>query len=235
MQFTRNPPRRAAAIALAALLAATLCGCQRPQAEVAVDRLTLVNPWNAFPQGTPAGLVNIADAVQCDNLKLKNDAMQAQGEAVEALAQMADAMAQDGIGPLRLVSAYRSISYQQGLYQNKVQRVIASGTPEDDAEDAAAREVARPGYSEHHTGYAFDFSGADGTLDSFYQSDAYQWVAQHGAQYGFIIRYPADKSGITGIIYEPWHLRYVGPEAAQAIAQGGLCLEEYLQEQAAEG
>ena len=79
MQFTRNPPKRAAAIALAALLAATLCGCQRPQAEVAVDRLTLVNPWNAFPQGTPAGLVNIADAVQCDNLKLKNDAMQAQG------------------------------------------------------------------------------------------------------------------------------------------------------------
>ena len=154
MQFTLNLSKKAAAIALAALLAVTLCGCQRPQANVTVDRLALVNPWNPFPPGTPAGLVNIADSVQCDNLMLKNDAMQAQSEAAGALAQMADAMSQDGIGPLRLVSAYRSISYQQGLYQNKVQRVIASGTPEDDAEDAAAREVARPGYSEHHTGYA---------------------------------------------------------------------------------
>lgn len=233
MRYALSRPTKIAAFALAALLAVSLCSCQRHQAQakIAVDKLMLVNPWNAFPQGTPAGLVNIADSIQCENLKLKNDAMLAQGEAVEALARMAEAMAKDQVGPLRLVSAYRSIEYQQGLYQNKVQRVIASGTPEDDAEDAAAREVARPGYSEHHTGYAFDFSGADGTLDSFYQSDAYRWVAEHGAQYGFIIRYPEEKSSITGIIYEPWHLRYVGPEAAQAMASQGLCLEEYLKKQ----
>lgn len=217
-------------MALAAVLAAGLCGCRQPQdpMEVEVDKLSLVNPWNAFPQGTPSGLVCIAQSVQCENLVLKNDSMQAQGEAVEALAQMADAMALDGVGPLRLSSAYRSIDYQQGLYKNKVQRVIASGTPESEAEDAAAREVARPGYSEHHTGYAFDFSGEDGTLDSFCQSEAYRWITEHGAAYGFIIRYPQEKSAITGIIDEPWHLRYVGPEAAQDMVSQGLCLEEYL-------
>jgi len=198
------------------------------QTAVPVDRLILVNAWNPFPAGEAAGLVNIADTIPCRNLILKSRDMRGNEEAVRALQDMALAMEKDGLAPLRLTSAYRSYSYQESLFDNKLQRVIASGTDIHEAEKIAAREVARPGTSEHHTGLAFDFTGEDGTLDSFYRSEAYLWVETYGAQYGFIVRYKEGKSHLTGIIYEPWHFRYVGTEAAKAITEGQLCLEEYL-------
>lgn len=201
---------------------------RQTQPAVPVDRLILVNAWNPFPAGEAAGLVNIADTIPCRNLILKNHDMRGNEEAVRALQDMALAMEKDGLAPLRLTSAYRSYSYQESLFDNKLQRVIASGTDIREAEEMAAREVARPGTSEHHTGLAFDFTGEDGTLDSFYSSEAYLWIETYGAQYGFIVRYKEGKSHLTGIIYEPWHLRYVGAEAAKAIAEGQLCLEEYL-------
>ena len=198
------------------------------QNTVPVDRLMLVNAWNPFPEGEAAGLVNIAQAISCRNIVLKSSDMRGNEEAVRALQDMALAMEKDGLSPLRLTSAYRSYAYQEDLFENKLQRVTATGVDIRDAEEIAAQEVARPGTSEHHTGLAFDFTGEDGTLDSFYRSEAYAWIETYGAQYGFIVRYKEDKSHLTGIIYEPWHLRYVGATAAEAITERNLCLEEYL-------
>ena len=97
-------------------------------------------------------------------------------------------------------------------------------------EAAAARIVNRPGTSEHQLGLCADIT------DKFYEvktqnlekTALYQWMYAHCQDYGFILRYPADKQDITGVMYEPWHFRYVGKEAAAYIMENGLCLEEFL-------
>lgn len=85
--------------------------------------------------------------------------------------------------------------------------------------------VAAPGTSEHQTGLAVDING-DGTRST--SDEVYGWLLEHAHEYGFIQRYPAGKSEITGILNEPWHYRYVGLSDAAQIKQSGLCLEEYL-------
>ena len=113
-------------------------------------------------------------------------------------------------------SGFRSYAYQEMLYERYVEK---SGKAEAD------RYSARPGHSEHQTGLAFDLN----TIDiSFADTQEYVWVKEHCAEYGFIIRYPENKESITGYMYEPWHLRYLGKETAQKVAESGLTLEEYL-------
>ena len=112
------------------------------------------------------------------------------------------------------------------------QTAIASGL--DNTPDAAAMaNIALPGYSEHETGLAVDIVSVDHqTLDrDFADTPEGQWLAANSAQYGFLVRYTADKQEITGITYEPWHFRYVGRDAALAMQQQNLCLEEYLIQQ----
>lgn len=88
---------------------------------------------------------------------------------------------------------------------------------------------AEPGHSEHQLGLAFDVSDEPGRLyRGFGETDAGKWLAQHAAEYGFIVRYPQDKTWATGYAYEPWHFRYVGVELAQLIAQSGLTVEELI-------
>ena len=96
---------------------------------------------------------------------------------------------------------------------------------------AAARWVAPPGTSEHQLGLAVDIvAGSFQVLDSRQEKTAeQQWLMEHCWEYGFILRYPSDKSDITGIAYEPWHYRYVGEKAAREMTEQGLCLEEYLE------
>ena len=191
--------------------------------------LVLVNANHPWSGEDPSGLVTLAQAIACRNITLKNRQMRGQEEAVFALQELADALADAGLGALRVTSAYRTPSYQQGLFDNKVQRVIAQGVDPGEAEGVAAQEVTRPGTSEHHTGLAFDLMGEDNTLDGFVHTQEYLWIKENAALYGFIIRYPEDKKAITGIIHEPWHLRYVGADAARVIAQEGICLEEYIE------
>lgn len=95
---------------------------------------------------------------------------------------------------------------------------------------AAATVVAIPGTSEHNLGLAVDICALDYQILDDAQADTpeQQWLMEHCAEYGFILRYPKGKEDMTGIIWEPWHYRYVGVEAAQEISQSGLCLEEYL-------
>ena len=135
---------------------------------------------------------------------------------------------------LVVTSGWRSGAYQEQLFEDKVGRVMAeTGLGRAEAEELAAAEVARPGTSEHQLGLAVDIiSNAHPELDeSWAQTEEAEWLKENCADYGFILRYPPDKSGITGIVWEPWHFRYVGEEAAQYIMENGLCLEEYLEEQ----
>lgn len=152
-----------------------------------------------------------------------------QTEAAEAYRQMAQAALQDGVS-LMLCSGYRSVDYQQGLFDKKVQQYLSDGLSQEEAEAKAATVVAVPGHSEHNTGLAADIVTPDHQMldTAFEETPAFAWLSEHAAEHGFILRYPKDKSAITGIIYEPWHYRYVGVENAAAILQSGGCLEEYL-------
>lgn len=123
-------------------------------------------------------------------------------------------------------SGYRSVERQTQLFNNKVLRCKKQGyTNTVEAEIKAATEVARPWTSEHHTGLAIDFNGVK---DDFYTTKEYSWLMKNAPDYGFILRYPKNKINITGVIFEPWHFRYVGKNAAKEISESGLCLEEYV-------
>lgn len=149
--------------------------------------------------------------------------------AAAAYKEMKAAAANDGVEIL-LCSGYRSVEYQQGLFDKQVKKMTDKGYSQEDAYNEAKTVVAVPGYSEHNSGLAADIvTPSYQILDSgFANTDAGKWLAANAANYGFILRYPENKQSITGIIYEPWHFRYVGTENAKAIAASGLCLEEYL-------
>ena len=135
--------------------------------------------------------------------------------AGSALNEMISAAASEGIS-LRMISGFRSYETQNVLYNNYVAR---------DGVAATDRYSARPGHSEHQTGLSFDLNSLE---QSFGQTAEGKWLAENCWKYGFIIRYPSEKEAITGYMYEPWHVRYLGKETAKAVYESGLCLEEYL-------
>lgn len=150
--------------------------------------------------------------------------------AVEPLRALLQAGREAGLD-LVVTSGWRSWAYQEQLFEDKVARVMAeTGLERAEAEEIAADEVARPGTSEHQLGLAVDIiSNAHPDLDEGWaETEEAKWLREHCAEYGFILRYPPDKSDITGIVWEPWHFRYVGEEAAVYIMENDLCLEEYL-------
>lgn len=150
--------------------------------------------------------------------------------AVEPLRALLQAGREAGLD-LVVTSGWRSWAYQEQLFEDKVARVMAeTGLERAEAEELAADEVARPGTSEHQLGLAVDIiSNAHPDLDEGWaETEEAVWLKEHCAEYGFILRYPPDKSDITGIVWEPWHFRYVGEEAAAYIMENDLCLEEYL-------
>ena len=147
-----------------------------------------------------------------------------------ALQQMMDDARAEGLEPL-VCSSYRDWDTQVRLFNGEIQDWLNKGYPQAEAEAIAAIWVARPGTSEHQTGLTVDIVDLNYQLldEAQEKTPVQQWLMAHCAEYGFILRYPTDKSDITGIGYEPWHYRYVGVEAAQEIMARGLCLEEYLQ------
>lgn len=148
----------------------------------------------------------------------------------DPITEILAAAAEDGIG-LTVCSGYRSVSQQREIYDNKKQGYINLGYNEQASEVNTLQYVLPPGASEHHTGMAVDFlTEGRGLLDeSFADTPAYKWLHEHAAEYGFIERYPEGKSEFTGVLWEPWHYRYVGASNAEAIETYGLCLEEYLE------
>lgn len=190
-----------------------------PASDEADGLLLLVNPWTPLPE----------DFVPGELVPVQND-QAVDARAYPDLQDMLQDMSQAGLSPL-ICSSYRSQERQQELYDNKVQRVMAEGVSREAAQAEAARWVARPGTSEHQTGLAVDIvSLSNQMLDETQESTPeFQWLAENAWKYGFILRYPSDKSEKTGIAYEPWHFRFVGKEAAEEMHDLGLCLEEYLE------
>ena len=143
-------------------------------------------------------------------------------EARKAFSEMAAEALLDNF-KLEAFSTYRSYDYQVDLYKRYVER---------DGEEAADRYSARPGYSEHQTGLAFDIGEVNGkehyASSSFGDTEAGKWIATNAYRFGFIMRYPEGKEKITGYMFESWHFRYVGLEIAKEIYQADSTLEEYL-------
>lgn len=181
-------------------------------------RYILVNDWNPIE----ADYENGVTMVQVGSQKVDS-------RILEDLNAMLTAGKANGIG---VQSGYRPYAHQSSLYWRKVNEYKSRGYDNTAAQEAAGKVVKRPGYSEHNCGLAVDLGGnGDFTLtESFANTAAYKWLIEHCAEYGFILRFPKDKEAITGVVYEAWHFRYVGKEAAAEIMQKGLCLEEYLEQ-----
>lgn len=122
-------------------------------------------------------------------------------------------------------SGYRSISTQKRNFENQMQIYLDKGYTFAEAYDKASTNILPPGTSEHNPGLAMDIVSINHNFD---KSKEFKWLMKHGAEYGFILRYPADKTDITMVQYEPWHWRYVGKKAAMEIMSKGITLEEYL-------
>ena len=186
------------------------------------DILILVNPWNYIPEDYSIELEQVQGKY---NLDVK---------AAESARNLVKAAKEAGFN-MQLCSAYRTVQKSAELYQRKVNEFKSYGYSEEDAKREAAKWVAPPGTSEHHTGLAMDLVSSDywsyySDLEHDYEKfDSFKWLYENCAKFGFILRYPKDKQDITGITYEPWHYRYVGVEAAEYIMENGLCLEEYLE------
>ncbi len=146
--------------------------------------------------------------------------------AAAAYEKMYSAAAADGIY-LTPCSGYRSYSTQERLYNEFVNDYLNEGYSQQEAEQLASRRRMPAGSSEHNIGICMDIITASSSY-GFENTSAYEWLQANAADYGFILRYPSDKTDITGVKFEPWHWRYVGVENASSIKNSGLCLEEYL-------
>ena len=181
------------------------------------ELLTLVNPWNELPEDWQVDLVTLSNGLQIDR------------RCYDALQEMMDACREAGYEPL-ICSAYRTQETQQNLFNNKVAKLEAGGKSHDEAVQEAGTVVAVPGTSEHQLGLAVDVVDVNNQnlTEEQEKTPTQKWLMANSWRYGFIHRYPNSKSDITGIIYEPWHYRYVGKDVAQEIFNKGITLEEYL-------
>lgn len=182
--------------------------------------LLLVNPWNPLPEDFTVALTQLGEDQAVDSRIYP-----------ELMAMLDDARAQ-GLSPV-VCSSYRTQELQEALYADKIQRLMNQGCTQAEAEAEAGRWVAVPGTSEHQAGLALDIVAQSyPQLDEAQENTPeQQWLMANAHRYGFILRYPEEKSYLTGIGYEPWHYRYVGREAAEEIYGRGICLEEYLTSQ----
>lgn len=182
--------------------------------------LMLVNQSHPMEDGYVPELANIDDAHQVD------------ARVLEPLQNMLKAASDEGYS-LYVCSAYRSVDRQKELFNESMIDYVNQGMTYYEAAIETAKSIAWPGESEHATGLAMDIVSSDyaGLDEKQGETDDQKWLMEHCYEYGFILRYPKDKSEDTGIIYEPWHYRYVGVEAALAIRDQGVTLEEYLNEE----
>lgn len=182
-------------------------------------KLVLVNKWNEMDEGYEPDLTELTDGHRIDS------------RIAEPLMDMLRKAKEAG-HTIYILSAYRSMEKQTSLYEAEVAEWRSLGYSPTGAKEKAGTVVAVPGTSEHQLGLAVDLVSSEYVqLDEGAEKTAgYQWLVKHCHEYGFILRYPNGKTDVTGIIYEPWHFRYVGKEAAEIIMEDGLTLEEYLEQ-----
>lgn len=180
--------------------------------------LPLVNPWHYVPEDYTVELAEIDDNHRIAAL------------AYADMEEMLNACRSDGLDPA-ICSSYRTQEYQEILFSRKMKYYTGKGYSEDEARQLAGQSVAVPGTSEHQLGLALDIidNGNWNLNESQANTETQKWLMAHSWEYGWILRYPDGKSDITGIIYEPWHYRYVGREVAAEIHELDVCLEEYLE------
>ena len=191
----------------------TSAGCQ----------IYMVNPWHYVPEGYEAELM----AVSTD---ISKESTQVDASCYEALMQMMSDCAKAGHS-VYILSSYRTQEYQEMLFNNQVTKQMNKGYSREEAEVIAATISAIPGTSEHQLGLAVDIIDTEiwDLVEEQETLAGQQWLMAHCHEYGFILRYPKDKTDETGIIYEPWHYRYVGVELATELTDLGLTLEEYIE------
>ena len=182
-----------------------------PQSEDEDWKLILVNADHPLPEDYTLTLKELRNDQRVDE------------RIYPELQQMFDDARAEGIYPL-INESYRTSERQQEILDSYVASYMDAGLSEEAAVEETLKLVAKPGTSEHELGLALDIIAEDGE-DS---TATWQWLRENCWHYGFILRYPDDKTDITGISYEPWHFRYVGVEAAGEITEQGICLEEYL-------
>ena len=187
------------------------------------QRILLVNPWNFLPEDHTPVLVELDTSIAVENMLVDVQCFDALMAMLEECNRVCPYVC--------VVSAYRTQAHQEALFENKIKRVMAAeGVGREEATVIAATEVAVPGTSEHQLGLAVDIVDTrEWSLEPIQaELPAQQWLMANSWRFGFILRYPADKTDVTGIIYDPWHYRYVGKELAAELYSTGLTLEEYL-------
>ncbi len=174
--------------------------------------LILVNSENKIPDDYETKLVTLTNGERIDS------------EIYPYLQEMFDDMRAEGYYP-KVASGYRDGESQEDIFQNKYAAYRAEGYSRKEAKKLTEKWVAEPGTSEHELGLAVDINpDRDKSGD-----EVYEWLSENAQKYGFIKRYPEDKTDITGISNEPWHYRYVGEKAAKEMKKKKLCLEEYIE------
>lgn len=189
----------------------------QPDYDINDWKLILVNKQNYIPEDYNPKLSAI------------NGSLMADERIIGDIYDMLNAASNDGVN-LMICSAYRSGDRQKMLFRNKLNKLMGKGYSYLESYKEGSMSVTPPGTSEHQLGLALDILTGSYTAmdDGFADTEAGKWLKKNCAKYGFILRYPKGKEKITGIIFEPWHFRYVGKEYAELITEKGICLEEFL-------
>ena len=184
--------------------------------------ILVVNPWNPVPDGYDPELVSVSSDYSKEGTKVSR-------VCYDALVQMITDCNRE-CPTVYIISSHRTYDYQAGLFENRIQRFQNEGYSRAEAEKLAAAVVAKPGTSEHHLGLAVDIIDTRDWSLTEVQAElpGQQWLMENCWRYGFILRYPKGTTDSTGIIYEPWHYRYVGVELAKELYECNLTLEEYF-------
>lgn len=181
--------------------------------EITDWELTLVNYENPITEDFEVELSNIDQTRKFDS------------RAIDNLNQMILDMKKEGLKNIWIQSAYRTIEEQTKLFNDKMDYFKSLGKTEEEAEQLTLRMINRPGTSEHNLGLAVDFNYVN---KEFENTKEFAWLLENAENYGFILRYKAEKIDITKVYYEPWHWRYVGIEHAKKMNELDMCLEEYI-------
>lgn len=170
----------------------------------------------------PENLVSLNTIPNGESVFLRRD-------AAESFISMLAAMAQDGLAVIP-VKGYASYQAQNEALSDSVDKFIAAGCSSSEANQKASERLLKPGADEAQLGTSVDISAEANSVENFVSTEQYQWINNNAHKFGFIIRYTADKQKITGIAAKPWHIRFVGVQAAEYMKSNKLCLEEYVKQ-----
>lgn len=198
---------------------------------VSLPQATDGNPVTVSPDGEhwELTLVNLQYRLPEDykpTLKaaVEGSSVQLDARVAPFYAEMYAAAKADGC-TLTPYSGYRTYARQQENFDRKVAYYVSQGLGETEAIAKTQTRILPAGASEHNMGFAMDIVSASA---DFISTKEFSWLSAHAHEYGFILRYPENKTDITSVMYEPWHWRFVGKEAAAEMQKSGQCLEEYL-------